>query len=88
MKKDYPAVFDHDYAEVPTFPALSSRKEAVVGYISGFVVHMTCKKIHCPDCVGALVGEDDIVLTSMQSSLMHAWSWLHGSGGGLWVLGS
>ena len=51
---------DHDYADVPNTntTTLSEYKQSVVTYIAGFVVRMVCRKIHCPECQLALVGND------------------------------
>jgi hypothetical protein len=51
-----PMSTDHDYCDVPQFsPHLSDFKEAVIGYMAGFVVQRLLKNIKCTECREALV---------------------------------
>jgi hypothetical protein len=50
-----PAADDHDYCDVSNAMKLSEYKEAAISYIAGYVVKMVEKKIHCPQCLAALI---------------------------------
>ena len=50
-----PAADDHDYCDVSNAMELSEYKEAAISYIAGYVVKMVEKKIHCPQCLAALI---------------------------------
>ena len=45
---------DHDYVDLPNNETLSSLKEYVVSYISGFVVRKVRKTIRCQACIASL----------------------------------
>ncbi len=43
-----PQQTDHEYADMPPFVVtLSAYKEATVSYITGYVIQMTMKQVHC-----------------------------------------
>lgn len=54
-----PLESDHDYVDTPNYEEISQYKEAAVSYISGFVVRMMKKRIHCKPCISALTAEDE-----------------------------
>ena len=65
-----PAASDHDYADVPNMPVLSTYKEAVVEYIAGYVVKSTEKAIACTECKLALRAQDERSVESSVPSLV------------------
>ena len=52
-----PSHIDYDYADITNFSQLSPFKDAVVGYIAGYVVRMVRKKINCSECKSALISD-------------------------------
>ncbi len=62
----HPETEENTETYIPSLPSLSMSKEAVVGYIAGFVVRTAMKKIHCGACLSALSVE-----SSSQDELGH-----------------
>ena len=48
---------EEDHLDVPMMSSSAEYRDAVVGYIAGYVVKMVERRIHCPECVPALRGE-------------------------------
>ncbi|KAL0150624.1 hypothetical protein M9458_054041 [Cirrhinus mrigala] len=61
-----PETEENTETHIPNLPSLSVFKEAVVGYIAGFVVRTAMKKIHCSTSLSALSVE-----SSSQDKLGH-----------------
>eukprot|EP00794_Sanderia_malayensis_P020811 gene20811-22854_t len=49
-----PEQIDHDYSDMPNFSLLSEYKEAVIGYMAGYVAIMVSKQMFCEVCCKAL----------------------------------
>ena len=69
-RQDVPQSVPEDDLEVEDLFSLSFYKEAVVGYIAGYVVKMVKARIHCEECCTALAFDackDDLVAHSLIS---------------------
>ena len=51
--------YEHDYATVNFLPDASEFKEAIIEYISGFIVRRVSSLLRCPDCLDSVIETDD-----------------------------
>jgi len=58
QERSVPDEDEHDYCDKSNTNSLNEYKQQVITYMSGFVVKMCCKALHCPQCIQSLTVND------------------------------